>query len=201
MIIVDCIQGSEEWFEARLGMVTASNFGKVLAKGQGKTRKKYMYDVAAEISTRMGEDGYHDKNMEHGNLTEDEAREFYAMAYDCIVEQVGFVKRDDDIGGSPDGLVGTEGLIEIKCPKSSTHLENITDKKMPSEYKPQVQGLLWITGRQWCDFISYDYRVVSRPMYVVRVERDREYIVNLAAQVSIFVKELQEIIKKIDDGF
>ena len=201
MITVDCIQGSEEWFEARLGMVTASNFGKVLAKGQGKTRSLYMYKLVAERLTGLREEGYHDKNMDNGQVVEDEARAYYETAYDCKVDQVGFVKRDDWIGGSPDGLIGTDGIIEIKCPLSSTHIANILSNKMPSEYRAQVQGLLWVTERQWCDFVSYDPRMVARPMQVVCVERDNDYIVNLAAQVSVFVKELKEIIQKIDVGF
>ena len=199
MIIIDCIQGSEEWFEARLCSITASHFPQVLSKGTG--RGLYMRKVAAERLTGLREDTYKNAAMENGSITEDEARDYYAMANDCIVEQVGFVKRDDDIGGSPDGLVGESGIIEIKCPLSSTHVTNILNNRMPSEYKPQVQGLLWITGRQWCDFVSYDPRVIARPMFVVRVERDAEYIANLAGQTALFVKELKEIIKKIDDGF
>lgn len=199
--IIDCIQGSEEWIEARLGFVTASNFAKVLAKGQGKTRSLYMNKIAAERLTGMVEDGHYDQNMMHGNIVEEQAREYYSMLNDCIVDQVGFVTRDDDVGGSPDGLVGTCGMIEIKCPLSSTHIANIINNRMLPEYKPQVQGLLWITERQWCDFISYDYRVVANPLHVVRVERDSEYIKELAGKVGLFVKELKDIIEKIDSNF
>lgn len=199
MIIVDCQQGSEEWHEARLGFVTASNFINVLNKMTG--RGLYMRKLAAERLTGLREDGYYDKNMKNGNLTEDEALNYYAMANDCIVNEVGFVKRDDDIGGSPDGLIGEEGIIETKCPLSSTHIANIINNKMPSEYKPQVQGLLWITERQWCDFISYDPRNPYRPMFPVRVERDAEYIKNLAGQVGLFIKELKKMVNKIQGDF
>lgn len=199
MKIVDCIQGSEEWFEAKLGIVSASNFSKVLNKGAG--RGLYMRKLIAERLTGLREEGYHDKNMDNGNETEAEARKYYETAYDCEVKQAGFVLRDDDVGCSPDGLIGEEGSIEIKCPLSSTHVFNILSGKMPTEYIPQVQGLLWVTGRQWCDFISFDPKVVSRPVSVVRIERDVEYIIKLAAKVNVFVKELKETVDKIKGDF
>jgi len=199
MEIIDCIQGSDEWFEARLGYVTASNFAKVISKGTG--RGLYMRKLAAERLTGQREESYKNAVMENGNIVEAEARNYYETAYDCQIEQVGFVKRDERIGGSPDGLVGTDGMIEIKCPLSSTHVANILSGKMPTEYIPQVQGLLWVTERQWCDFVSYDPKVLSRPIFIVRIERDKDYIIKLSAQVSVFVKELQEMIKKIDVGF
>lgn len=198
MTEIDCQQGSEEWFEARLGFVTASNFPKVLNKRTG--RGLYMRKLAAERLTGFQEESYKNGIMENGQLTEAEARWFYEAANDLSVRQVGFVMRDKDIGGSPDGLVGEDGIIEIKCPLSSTHISNILSNKMPSEYEPQVQGLLWITERQWCDFISYDPRVIARPMFTVRIERDTEYIPTLSAQVTVFVKDLKEMIKKIDDS-
>ena len=197
MKIIDCIQGSDEWFEARLGFVTASNFHKVLNKKTG--RGLYMRKLAAERLTVLPEDSYKSDVMECGTETEQEARRFYEQANDCIIEQVGFVTRDEWVGGSPDGMVGKEGLIEIKCPLSSTHIENILSGKMPTTYIPQVQGLLWVTDRKWCDFVSFDIRVTSHPMFCVRVARDEEYITTLLLQVTQFVKELKEMIGKIDD--
>ncbi|MBN2591606.1 MAG: YqaJ viral recombinase family protein [Sedimentisphaerales bacterium] len=199
MQIIDCIQNSDEWYQARLGIVTSSNFHKVLNKKTG--RGLYMRKLAAERLTGVPEESYKNANMENGNIVEDDARNFYAMANDCIVNQVGFVKRDDDVGCSPDGLVGDDGIIEIKCPLSSTHIENIITNKMPTEYIPQVQGILWITERQWCDFVSYDSKVYTKPIHIIRVERDNEYIVNLAAHVAVFVKELKAMINMIDEGF
>jgi len=197
MKIIDCIQGSDEWFEARLGFVTASNFHKVLNKKTG--RGLYMRKLAAERLTVLPEDSYKSDVMECGTETEQEARRFYEQANDCIIEQVGFVTRDEWVGGSPDGMVGKEGLIEIKCPLSSTHIENILSGKMPTTYIPQVQGLLWVTDRKWCDFVSFDIRVTSHPMFCVLVARDEEYITTLLLQVTQFVKELKEMINKIDD--
>lgn len=198
MKTVDCIQGSEEWFEAKLGFVSASNFSKVLNKKTG--RLLYMRKLAAERLTGLREDTYTNKIIENGSETEQEARHYYATVNDCEVKQVGFVMRDEWVGGSPDGLLSKDGLLEIKCPLSSTHIEIILSEKMPALHIPQVQGLLWVTDRKWCDFVSYDPRVLSQPMFCVRVERDTEYFKKLAGEVGVFVNELKSMIAKIDDG-
>lgn len=199
MEIIDCIQGTEEWFEVRLGFVTASNFHKVLNKKTG--RGLYMRKLAAERLTGLLEDSYKNEVMAKGNETEQEARRYYKMVNDCKVEQVGFVMRDEWVGGSPDGLIGKDGIIEIKCPLSSTHIEIILSGKMPTLHIPQVQGLLWVTERKWCDFVSYDPRVLSEPMFCVRIERDQDYFIKLAGEVGVFVNELKVIIEKIDSKF
>lgn len=198
MNIIDCIQGTEEWFEARRGYVTASNFHKVLNKKTG--RGLYMRKLAAERLTGLLEETYKNEVMEKGIETEESARSFYEQANDCTIEQIGFVTRDEWVGGSPDGFVGKDGIIEIKCPLSSTHIEYILSGKMPTTYIPQVQGLLFVTDRKWCDFVSFDPRVVSQPMFCIRVERDKEYIKTLLLEVTRFVNELKAIIEKIDDG-
>lgn len=197
MEIIDVIQGTEEWFEVRLGFVTASNFHKVLNKKTG--RGLYMRKLAAERLTGLLEDSYKNEVMAKGNETEQEARRYYEMVNDCKVEQVGFVMRDEWVGGSPDGLIGKDGLLEIKCPLSSTHIEIILSGKMPTLHISQVQGLLWVTERKWCDFVSYDNRVISQPMFCIRVERDKEYFKTLAGEVGLFVSELKKMINKIDD--
>ncbi len=197
MKIIECEQGSDEWYEARLGFVTASNFHKVLNKKTG--RGLYMRKLAAERLTGLREETYKNDVMEYGSETEQAARRFYEQANDCVIEQVGFVRRDEWIGGSPDGFIGKESLIEIKCPLSSTHIEIILGAKMPSKHIPQVQGLLWVTERKWCDFISFDPKVVSKPMFCIRIERDTEYFKTLAGQVGVFVNELKAMINKIDD--
>ncbi|MCH7516699.1 MAG: YqaJ viral recombinase family protein, partial [Bacteroidetes bacterium] len=138
MIIFDDIQGSDEWWDAKLGFVSASHFHEVLNKKTG--RLLYMRKLAAERLTGLREESYTNKTIENGSETEQEARRYYEIANDCEVEQVGFVTRDDDIGGSPDGLVGKDGLLEIKCVLSSTHIETILSGKMPALHIPQVQG-------------------------------------------------------------
>lgn len=197
MKIVDCIQGSDEWFEARLGFVTASNFSKVLNKKTG--RGLYMRKLAAERLTSCREESYKNEIMEYGTETEQAARSFYEKANDYIIEQVGFACRDEWIGGSSDGFVGQDGIVEIKCPLSSTHIETILNGKMPSKHIPQIQGLLWVTDRKWCDFVSFDPKMVAKPMFCVRIERDKGYFKMLAGEVGIFVSELQAMINKIDD--
>ncbi len=199
MKIIECIQGSEDWWEAKLGFVSASHFHQVLNKKEG--RKLYMRKVAAERLTGFREESYTNKIIENGSETEQEARKYYETVNDCEVKQVGFVMRDEWVGGSPDGLIGKDGLLEIKCVISSTHIATILSEKMPALHIPQVQGLLWVTDRKWCDFISYDPRVLSQPMFTVRVERDKEYFKKLAGEVGVFVNELKVMIDKIDSKF
>lgn len=191
-------QGSDEWREAKLGVVSTSNFDKVLNKGNG--RGLFMRKLVAERLTGVSQISYTDKNMEAGQELEEYAREYYELLHDCQVEQVGFVERGDWIGSSPDGLVGTEGLIEIKCPIPSTHIENLLKAKMPTCYIPQVQGQLWVVERKWCDWISYCPYVKSRPFFGVRIFRDEKYIKVLELAIETFVTEMKEMISKITDG-
>lgn len=198
MKIIDCIQGSDEWFAARLGKATASCFSEVLNKKTG--RGTYMIKLAAERLTGLPQDSYSNAVMERGKEVEPEARECYEVIYHEKVVQVGFVELNEWIGASPDGLIGDEGLAELKCPNTTTHISYILKDKMPAKYIPQVQGQLWVTGRKWCDFISYDPRLSSRPLWSVRIQRDEEYIRNLEAATNVFVKELKELIAKVEKG-
>lgn len=197
MIIHEMVQGSDEWFAARLGKVTGSNFSKAIGK-PGATRTKYMEKLIAEIGSQEKEQGYSNAAMEWGTETEPLAREFYENINDCIVREVGFVEHNEHIGVSPDGLVGEDGLLEIKCPYSSTHVSYIINDRLPPVYKAQVQGQLWVTGRQWCDFVSYDPRYIPRPYWCVRVERDIDYSAMLCIKVGKFITEMKEIIEKIN---
>lgn len=198
MNIIDCIQGSDEWFASRLGKVTASCFSDVLNKKTG--RGVYMIKLAAERLTGLPQGSYNNAVMERGKELEPEAREYYAKSSGQEIVQIGFAELDEWIGASPDGLIGDDGLAEIKCPNSTTHIINILKDKMPTQYIPQVQGQLWVTGRKWCRFISYDPRLATRPFWSIRIERDEEYIKNLQAATNIFVKELKELIAKIEAG-
>lgn len=200
MKVINCEQGSEEWFAARLGVPSASNFSKVLAKGSGATRKSYMYELAAEIITGERAESYSNAAMEHGNLYEAEARKAYEFMTDLEVTEVGFIKTDDDsAGASPDGLVGEKGLVEIKCPKTSTHIETIEGGKVPPKHKAQIQGQLWVSEREWCDFISYDPRIKTKnAIFKVRVERDDSYIRSeLIPGIAKFNEELKALVQRI----
>jgi putative phage-type endonuclease len=197
MRILDCPQHSPEWYQARLGKVTASCFSKALAGGQGKTRASYMLQLVAERLTGEPQDTYTNAAMERGSEVEPAAREYYQLAEDISIEQIGFIEHDDNIGASPDALVGTDGLVEIKCPNSTTHITYILEDRLPPTYKAQVQGQLWVAERQWCDFVSYDPRMRSRQYFCVRVYRDEEYIKELATGLYGFVADLQELMDRL----
>ena len=204
MRIIQCVQGSEEWFAARLNKVTASHFAVVMAKGRGgtasKTRDDYLYTLVAERRNGKREPTYQSKEMQEGTEREPGAREWYEWLYNDV-EQVGFVEMTDDVGCSPDGLVGDDGLLEIKCPKPKTHYEYI-DKYLrrgliPPCYKAQVQGQIWVCERQWCDFATY-HPDGNPNIAVVRVDRDDTYISLLSAAVATFLQDLTELEKRLE---
>jgi len=201
-IIYDIEQGTDEWLELRLGKLTASKFSDVIAKGRGnapsKTRESYMYQLAAEILTGEPQDSFTNKAMEWGNECEPAARAAYELKHDIDVEQCAFIERDQWVGVSPDGLVGENGLLEIKCPNSVTQIKRVLSGEFPNEYMAQVQGQLWVSGREWCDFVSYDPRINTDADYFeIRVFRDEDYIENLANQCTDFIEELSDLLTKL----
>jgi len=201
-IIRDIEQGCDEWLALRLGKVTASRFADVMSKGRGasvsKTREAYMFQLAAEILTGAAEDSYSNKYMEWGNECEPQARAMYEFETGSDVDQVAFIELNEYIGVSPDGLIGDDGLIEIKCPKTTTQLQRFLSGDFPSTYKAQVQGQLWVSDRSWCDFVSFDPRINGKASYFqIRVERDESYINELYDGVTNFLSELHELIEKL----
>ncbi len=200
-IYTDIIQGSEEWGRLRLGKVTASCFSDATSAGRGSspsvTRKKYMLKLVAERLTGLPQESYSNGAMEYGSETECEAREYYEALNGCSVLQVGFIERDEDTGCSPDGLVGDDGMLECKCPFSTTHIKYILADKMPAEYVKQVQGQLWVAEREWCDFMSYDPRVSQRLSFIKRVYRDEDYIKELHIKIVMFITEMKEMYDKL----
>lgn len=191
-------QGSAEWFKARAGIPTASEFSTVLAKGKGGgvslTRKKYLLTLAGERLTGECVEGYTNAHMERGKVMEAQARDLYVFKTDAELERVGFVRNDEwEAGGSPDSLVGTAGGIEVKTALPHIQLERLIDNELPSEHRAQCQGILGITGREWIDFISYWPKL---PLFVVRVHRDETYIDALKVAVSEFNAELNELVRK-----
>jgi len=200
-IITDISQGSEEWKSLRLGKITASCFDKVMAKGRGnapsKTRQSYMMQLAAEILTQQPQDSFTNQYMEWGNECEPQARSMYEFNNNVDVEEVAFITLDEFVGVSPDGLVGSDGLLEIKCPKTTTQLERFLFGEFPSTYKAQVQGQLWVSEREWCDFVSFDPRINGSASYFeIRVDRDEDYIKTLSIEINKFKDELHELISK-----
>lgn len=190
--IFDFDQGTPEWFEARRGIPTASNFAAVLAKGQGKTRRSYLLKLAGEAITGELAEAYTNPHMERGRAMEDEARSLYAFAQDTDPQPVGFMRRGR-AGASPDSLIGGDGLVEIKTKLPHLQLDVLDRGKLPTEHVAQVQGQLWISGRQWCDFVSYWPRL---PPFIVRVHRDDSYIESLRQSVDEFVAELDTYIQR-----
>ena len=196
MKIYDRQQGSPEWYDIRLGKVTASCFGKAKAGGTGTTRKIYMSELLYERENKKTCEGFSNAVMQKGSETEEQARKYYEELNECTVRQVGFVERDEDIGASPDGLVGEDGLLEIKCPLPTTHIIYRADDRLPPTYKPQVQGQLWVCERKWCDFVSYE-PTSCRPFFCERVYRDEAYIKELHIKIQMFIDEMNQTIEKL----
>ena len=193
-------QGSDEWKALRLGHVTASKVADIMAKGrsgEAVTRKKYKMQLVAERLTEMQQDSYSNAAMEWGVEQEPFARMAYEVQNGVFVDKTGFWLHPVHrwIGVSPDGLVGEDGLVEIKCPNSTTHLDYVYDNKAPAGYMKQMQCQLWVTGRKWCDFISYDPRVKhSKQLFVKRVHRNEELIAEMEAEVLAFLAEVEQTI-------
>lgn len=195
MEILNIQQGSEEWLKVRCGLITASNFDKlVTSKGElSKQYKTLLYKLAGEKVTGQKEESHTSDSMQRGIELEAEAREVYEMIKDCEVQEVGFF-LGDGFGASPDGLVGVDGLLEIKCPKASTHVSYLDNNNLPTKYIQQVQGQLFVTGRKYCDFMSY-YPAL-KPL-IVRVERDEEFIKKLETEINKFCESLNKLVEEI----
>lgn len=197
-------QGTTEWHLLRLGKVTASRITDVLSKGksgESAGRKNYRMELVVQRLTGLPGESFTSAAMEHGVLTEPKARFAYEAEKQQFVEQVAFVDHPsiEWFGCSPDGLVN-DGLIEIKCPNSITHIEYLTDQKPPAKYIPQMQCQMAVTGRQWCDFVSFDPRLPDDlQLFVVRLERDQEYIEAMEAEVKKFLSEVDEMFTKLKE--
>lgn len=191
--ILDVSQNSPEWLQARCGIVTASRFKDVLAKGEGKVRARYLYELAAEIMRGYPEpETYTNAAMERGHAQEDEARQRFAFEHALEPVRVGFVRRPDlRAGCSPDSLIGDDGGLEIKTALGHIQMERIHRGTVPSEHVAQVQGSMWITGRKWWSFVSYS---PDLDLFHVRVERDETYIAKLAEAVAAFNAELDALV-------
>jgi len=193
MIRVDCEQGGAEWFAARLGIPTASQFSRIITPKTMKLSDSsvgYMHELIAEqLLGQAMDDGSSIGFMQRGELLERKAVEFYELQRDVETEKIGFVLRDNRrVGCSPDRLVGADGLLEIKCPKASNHIGYLLDAEGIG-YRAQVQGQLWITGRTWVDTLSFN---PDLPPALVRVYRDEKFITQLAQAVDQFLSFLDE---------
>jgi putative phage-type endonuclease len=190
------IQGSPEWRLLRAGKVTASRVKHVIAKtksGYSTTRANYMDELIIE---RFGviSDGFTNAAMAHGTETEPLARSMFELNTGLMVAQIDFVDHPfiEMSGASPDGLIGNAGLLEIKCPNSTTHFNYLREGVVPEEHKPQMAWQMACTNRLWCDFVSFDPRVPEGLQYFqIRYERDDNYISEIEAEVNKFLDELE----------
>lgn len=195
-------QGSVEWLQERMGRFTSSRFPDLMKSAQDKhshfggTAMGYLIEVAVERITGESIGFQGNEDTEWGNENEAGAISCYEKEHGVKVDICGFLPFGKNSGGSPDGLVGMDGIVEVKCPKSRTmHLKYAIDNKVPSIYYDQIQGNLMITSRKWCDFISYDPRLPkSHRLFVVRVERDEKRINEIRQRLQLAEIEVQKII-------
>jgi len=190
-------QRSAEWFAVRCGKVTASRVSDVIAKtksGWGASRANYMAQLIAERLTGEVADSYSNSAMQWGTDHEDEARMAYEFYENAKVQEIGFVRHQDlESGASPDGLVEDDGLTEIKCPNTATHIQTLLDQKIPKKYETQMLWQLECTDRKWCDFVSFDPRMPEDlKLFVKRFERDDERLDEIRGMVADFISELED---------
>ena len=197
MLIHNVEQGSEEWFACRLGKLTAS-VARTIAT-QGKGLETLCLEKATEILTGKPNESYKNEAMENGNLLESEARAIYELETGANVAQVGFVEENEYIGVSPDGLVGDDGLIEIKCPTNKTYTQYLLDNKIKPEYYSQMQMQMMITGRLWCDYVVYNPNF-KKSIVIQRVYPDDAEIKKIADGLAKGVGIIKDIIGKIEDA-
>jgi putative phage-type endonuclease len=194
-------QRSDEWFAARLGKVTASRVADVIAKtktGPSASRENYATQLVLERLTNKQAESYTNAAMQWGTDTEPMARQAYELKRGLFVNETGFVDHPtiEMSGASPDGLVSTDGLIEVKCPNSATHMETMLTQKVPAKYIPQMMWQMACTGRNWCDFVSYDPRFPENlQIFIERVTYDPTYVRMLELEITQF---LDEITKKVE---
>ena len=198
--IIDVDQGSLEWFEAKLGIPSASRFSDIMAVGEGKMRTRYLRELAGEIITGRPAETFKGAAMVRGNDMEAEARDHYARTKFADLRRVGFVKNTGLMkyaiaGASPDALIGDDGGLEIKTMIPALMIE-LFDKgaTMPPEHRAQVQGNMWVCERSWWDFKIYYPRM---PDFTVRVMRDDAFIKQLSDDVERFSFDLKKLVERL----
>ena len=205
MITHKCEQGTDEWLDLRKGVASASNFKKLIAPKTEKpsaTMKKYAKELALELAYHeLKAESFKSAAMEDGNVREELARQSYQERTLNLVEEAGFITSDcGNFGYSPDGLVGDDGLIEIKCLEAEAHSAILLKgaKEMPDDYKCQVQGGLWLSERKWCDFVAYGkIKNEEKNLIIIRVFRDEEFIKKLEVEAKNCIALRDEILKEL----
>ena len=203
MKIIDFPQGTAEWLKARAGLVTASRVADVVAKtktGESASRANYRAQLVAERLSGSPQESFTNDAMRWGTETEPLARAAYEVHTGDFVEQVGLVLHPEIewSGASPDGLAG-DGLLEIKCPNTATHIDYLLNKVPPPKYRPQMAWQCACTGREWVDFVSFDPRLPEKhQLMVVRYVPEKEYIQELEEEVKRFLDEVNELLIKLE---
>jgi len=197
-------QRSEDWFKARLGKVTASRVADVIAKtktGYSASRENYMAQLVVERMTNTQAESFTNAAMQWGTDQEPFARAAYEVHQDVLVDETGLVDHPtiEMAGASPDGLVGEDGLVEIKCPNTATHIDTLLTQSVPGKYITQMQFQMACTGRQWCDFVSFDPRMPTKAqLFVKRIQRDEAFIKEMESEIKKFLAEVTAKVEQLN---
>lgn len=186
-------QGSEEWLKCRLGKLTGSVAHTIATRGKGL--ETLCLEKATEILTGIISDGYKNDAMQHGNDYEAEARSIYELETGNTVIQVGFCEDNEFVGVSPDGLIGDDGLIEIKCPTDKTYTQYLIDGVIKPEYYSQMQMQMLITNRNWCDYVVYNPNF-KKTIIIKRVKADKEHMEKIGEGLGYGMRKIKEIVEK-----
>ena len=189
------LQNSDEWFQLRKGLFTASTFKDLFSAKTTKSYEKAIYKPVYERLTNESPESFSSEYMERGHELEPLANDAYEMETFNSVENGGFFTLGEWIGASPDGLIGNDGLIEIKCPAYNTMINYLLTKKLPSIYKLQVHGQLYVTGREWCDFMAYHPKL--KPL-IIRIDRDEVIIKEIENKLLESIKLAKNILKQLE---
>lgn len=198
------LQGSPEWFAERCGKVTASRVSDLMAKTKsswGASRANYMAELIAERLTGQVAESYTNAAMQWGQEHEQQARDAYSFYTGQDVGQAGFVPHPtiDEFGASPDGIASEDGLVEVKCPNTATHIETLIAGKIPEKYQTQMQSQMSCTGHQWVDYVSFDPRLPERlRLFTKRLLRSPETIAEIERDVHDFLNELNQRIAALE---
>lgn len=202
MIHKDIIQGSDEWFNVKRGKVSATGIVKIQAKGKGVTRDKYKAQLILERLTGLTAETYSNDSMDRGVELEDVARQMYEAKNLVIVETVGFIDHPtiEQYGVSPDGLIGEDGMCEIKVVQSNTMLEYIYSREIPTTYQKQMQSQLGAATRQWNDFVAYCPEMPEHlQLLIIRLDRDQDVIRQQDVDVILFNREIAAAVKDLEN--
>lgn len=205
MPVIECEQRTDEWRALRAGKVTGSRMSDVTAKlkgtGEAAPRRNYRAEIICETLTGQPiPEKFLGYEMQWRSETEQFARTAYELERDVTVDTIGFAIHPtiERFGASPDGLVGDDGLLEIKCPNTATHIDYLLGGVVPADYQPQMLAEMACTGRQWCDFVSFDPRLPKHlQLFVKRFERDEQRILEIEEKVVIFLAEVDDILARL----